>query len=126
MESTLTIDGVDSPSSFLPMPDGRVLLVDRGRIHVLEGLKPPKKKKKRALAGGASASSGSSSRGAGRVAPGPALKRVRSGAGASSAAAAASSSSLSSDSEGYEAGPSASDEDVRLHMLFPGLGRLKF
>ena len=104
--STLTIDGVDNLSSFLPLPDGRVLVAGDCRIRVLEGLvaamgskpaaKPPKKKKtKRALAGGASASSSGG-------APGPALKRVRSGPGPSSAAAAASSSSSSSSSASSE------------------------
>ena len=106
--STLTIDGEDDYDSFLPLPDGRVLVAGDRRIRVLEGLvaamgskpaaKPPKKKKtKRALAGGASASSSGG-------APGPALKRVRSGAGASSAAAAASFSSSSSSA-------SSKDED---------------
>ena len=102
--STLTnADELDRVTALELLPDGRLLVGTRNRIHVLEGFpaaplstkpshKPPKKKnqkkkkKKRALAGGASSS--------GRLVP----KRSRSGASSSSAAAALSSS----DSEGEE------------------------
>ena len=102
--STLTnADELDRVTALELLPDGRLLVGTRNRIHVLEGFpaaplstkpshKPPKKKnqqkkKKRALAGGASSS--------GRLVP----KRSRSGASSSSSVAAMASSS---DSEGEE------------------------
>ena len=102
--STLTnADGLN-PRCLEQLPDGRLLVGDNNRIHVLKGFpatllgtkpshKPPKtknqKKKKRALAGGASS-------------PGLVLKRSRSGASSSAAAAAAATAVSSSDSEGEE------------------------
>jgi hypothetical protein len=118
--STLTdVDELDSPAGLCLLPDGRLLVGNGGRIHVLEGFpaallgakpshKKPKKtkqqllqeKKKRALAGGASASSsGASASSSGASSCGPVPKRSRSGASSSAAAAAMSSSD---DSEGEE------------------------
>jgi hypothetical protein len=110
--STLTnVDELDNPTGLCLLPDGRLLVGNEGRIHVLEGFpaallgakpshKKPKKtkqqllqeKKKRALAGGASASS------SGASSCGPVPKRSRSGASSSAAAALSSSD----DSEGEE------------------------
>jgi len=112
--STLTnVDELNKPAGLCVLPDGRLLVGDGGRIHVLEGFptlllgtkpshKKPKKtkqqllqeqeKKKRTLAGGASASS------SGASSCGPVPKRSRSGASSSAAAALSSSD----DSEGEE------------------------
>ena len=97
---------LNNPDELCLLPDGRLLVGDGNRIHVLEGFpaallgakpshKKPKKtkqqllqeKKKRALAGGGPSSCG------------PVPKRSRSGASSSSAAAALSSSDDSEDEE---------------------------
>ena len=105
--STLTnADELDRVTALELLPDGRLLVGTRNRIHVLEGFpaaplstkpshKPPKKKnqkkkKKRALAGSASSS-------------GLVPKRSRSGASSSSSSSSsAAAMASSSDSEGEE------------------------